>query len=448
MRIDMPKAVSGILKTLQRAGYEAYIVGGCVRDALLRREPSDWDITTDATPGQVQALFPKTIPTGIQHGTVTVRRQGVSYEVTTYRVDGVYEDARHPKDVTFTADLSEDLRRRDFTINALAYNEKQGLIDLFEGEKDLKEGIVRCVGDARERFTEDALRILRAYRFAAQLSFRVEDETHAAACEMSGRLVMISAERIRGELMKMICSAHPERIIDLYEAGATAHFFPEWDLCMNTPQTNPYHCYDVGKHIAESMRAIRPDPVLRLTMLLHDIAKPQTRSVDADGTDHFYNHPEKSADMAREIMKRLKYDNATIRRVTNLVRHHDMHLGRTPTKRMIRRMMHEVGREDFPLLLEVIEADNAAKAPSCRAEKEEELARIRLLHAEIEEAKDAVETRDLAITGNDLIASGIAPGAVIGRILETLLEEVIEDPSRNKKEYLSEEGKRLYEVYV
>lgn len=445
IKISIPTDVNRILSVLRKAGHEAYVVGGCVRDALLDRTPSDWDVTTSADPAAVTALFPKTLATGIQHGTVTVILHGRGYEVTTYRIDGAYEDARHPKEVTFTASLEEDLRRRDFTINALAYSEEDGLVDLFGGQKDLADKVVRCVGEPKERFTEDALRIMRAFRFAAQLGFTVEEKTREAAGELSERLSMISAERIREELVKLITSDHPERMIDLYEAGATKVFLPEFDLCMETPQTNPYHCYDVGRHIVASMCAIRNDPLLRITMLLHDIAKPATRTVEENGTDHFFRHPEESAVMGRTILKRLKFDNRTIRRATALIRYHDMHLGKKPTHASMRRMMHILGREDFPLLIEVVAADNAAKSPAMQEKKKEELTHIQTLYEDILAAGDAVELKDLVIDGGDLISLGIGEGREVGRILDLLMEDVLDTPAHNEKTYLLAKGKELHE---
>ncbi|MBQ4416679.1 MAG: polynucleotide adenylyltransferase, partial [Butyrivibrio sp.] len=262
MNIEVPADAGIILTTLHDAGIEASIVGGCVRDAVLKRTPKDWDITTNALPEDVRRLFARTLPTGIRHGTVTVLVGKAGYEVTTYRIDGVYEDARHPKEVTFTASLAEDLKRRDFTINAMAYNGKDGLVDLFGGLEDLQAHRIRCVGDAAERFSEDALRMMRAFRFAAELGYEVSPETAGAAKALSPNLKMISAERIRDELIKLICSPHPDRIRDLYQTGLSAQFLPEFDRCMEMPQHNPHHIYGVGDHTIAAMERIRQDPVL------------------------------------------------------------------------------------------------------------------------------------------------------------------------------------------
>lgn len=291
MKILLPEKVKTIINTLTAAGYEACAVGGCVRDSILGREPNDWDITTSAKPEEIKGLFARTVDTGIQHGTVTVLLDREGFEVTTYRIDGEYEDARHPKEVIFTASLEEDLKRRDFTINAMAYNEQDGLIDIFDGVGDIGRQMIRCVGDARERFSEDALRMLRAVRFSAQLGYQIEDKTKQAIREMAPSLQKISAERIQTELVKLVTSDHPDYLRTAYETGITKEILPEFDLCMETPQHNPHHCYNVGEHILHSMQEIEPDKVLRLGMLFHDIGKPQTMTVDSEGITHNKNHP-------------------------------------------------------------------------------------------------------------------------------------------------------------
>ena len=435
--MKIPGYITSILETLNDAGHEAYIVGGCVRDAMLKRTPSDWDVTTSAKPQEVQRLFRRTLPTGIEHGTVTVLMGKQKAEVTTYRIDGVYEDARHPKEVTFTSSLTEDLRRRDFTVNAMAYHPEEGLRDPFNGMEDLRKGIIRAVGNAKERFTEDALRVMRAFRFAAQLSFSVEEETYAAAKELAPNLKNISAERIRDELQKLICSPHPETVRELYRAGITALILPEFDLCMETPQNNPHHCMNVGEHIIASMCAIRADRLLRWTMLLHDIAKPETRTTDEKGIDHFYTHPERGAEMARGLLRRMKLDNRTIKRATTLIRYHDMHLGNeAPVEVQIRKGMHAVGREDFPLLFEVVAADNAAKAPQLKEGKEKELRDLREAYERVIARGDAVQLSELQVSGADLIEAGIMDGPEIGEVLNAMLADVLKRPEHNDRAFL------------
>ncbi|MBQ8596767.1 MAG: CCA tRNA nucleotidyltransferase, partial [Lachnospiraceae bacterium] len=260
--ITLPEKVKFIIDTIMDAGYEAYAVGGCIRDSILGRIPDDWDITTSATPDQVKELFKRTVDTGIQHGTVTVMLDKEGFEVTTYRIDGEYEDSRHPKEVTFTANLVEDLKRRDFTINAMAYNDKAGLVDVFEGIQDIERKMIRCVGCPKERFTEDALRMMRAVRFSAQLGYEIEENTAVAIKELAGNLVNISAERIQVELVKLVTSPHPENLRIAYETGITKVILPEFDVCMETVQNNPHHCYTVGEHTLKSMQSIQPDKVL------------------------------------------------------------------------------------------------------------------------------------------------------------------------------------------
>ncbi len=432
--IRIPEQVSTILAKLQESGYEAYIVGGCVRDALLGREPNDWDITTSALPMDVKRIFVKTVDTGLQHGTVTVLAGGKGYEVTTYRVDGVYEDGRHPKAVTFTPSLREDLQRRDFTINAMAYREPGVLVDLFGGQKDLADGVIRAVGDPVQRFSEDALRILRAIRFSAQLGYRIEDETLRAASELAVNLRKISAERIRVELEKTITSDHPALLRTAYEAGITAMFLPEFDQCMETRQNNPHHCYTVGEHILKSMELIRNDRILRLTMLLHDVGKPACLTTDEQGIDHFYGHQEVSASMAQAILKRLKYDNDTIRKVVKLVRCHDMQIRLTAPA--VRKAVVKIGEDLFPLFLEVKQADLLAQSTYQREDKQEILDEVKRLYAEIIGHGDCLNLKHLAVNGSDLVRMGVKPGREVGDILARMLNDVLDVPSHNDKDYL------------
>lgn len=434
MLIHLPEDVKAILHTLQEAGYEAYAVGGCIRDSLLGRRPDDWDITTSAKPQETKALFGKTIDTGIQHGTVTVMRHGRGYEVTTYRVDGEYEDGRHPKEVTFTASLKEDLRRRDFTVNAMAYNEEDGLVDLFGGRQDLEQKIIRCVGEANERFEEDALRIMRAVRFSAQLGFSIEERTKEAIRGHAERLRQVSAERIQVELTKLVISPNPDFLRIAWETGITAVVLPEFDRLMEQPQNNPHHCFSVGEHTLHAMQAVRPDKCLRLAMLLHDVAKPLCLTTDAEGIDHFHGHAQKGERMAAQILKRLRYDNHTTELVSRLVKWHDVAIA--PEKKALRRAASRMGKELFPLILEVKAADLAAQSDYQRTEKREWLERLRGLYEEIEREGDCLTIKDLAVNGRDLIQAGITPGPQLGLALQQLLEIVLEDPEKNTREYL------------
>ena len=424
-RIRLPLQVSGIIKTLQEAGFEAYAVGGCVRDSLLGRVPDDWDITTSAKPQQVKALFSRTVDTGIAHGTVTVLQGRSGYEVTTYRIDGAYEDGRHPRDVTFTASLAEDLKRRDFTVNAMAYNEEEGLVDLFGGRADMERRALRCVGNPRERFGEDALRMMRAVRFSAQLDYAIEEDTMEAIRALSGTLSKISAERIRTELVKLLLSGHPERFRTCYETGMTAVFLPEFDRMMETGQNNPHHCYSVGEHALCALRRIRPDQALRLAALLHDVGKPETESMDESGVNHFYGHAAKGAELTRKIMRRLKFDNDTADRVVRLVREHDRKIGLSPAQ--MRRTVNCVGEDLFPDLFDLKEADLLAQSDYMRDEKREELMRLRALYEKVKEEGDCLSLKGLAV-----------PGPGLGALLQDLLGTVLENPSCNNRETLLE----------
>ena len=442
MQIELPQQAADIITTLESAGYEAYAVGGCVRDSLLGRVPDDWDITTNAKPDEVKKLFRRTIDTGIQHGTVTVMMGKTGYEVTTYRVDGEYEDGRHPKNVAFTGSLREDLCRRDFTINAMAYRPKDGLVDCFRGMEDLREGRIRCVGDARARFTEDALRMMRAVRFSAQLSFSIEEKTFEAMKALAGNLEKVSAERIQAEFVKLVCSPNPDALRLLYEAGLSAVFFPEFDECMRTGQNHPHHCYSVGEHILHAMKAVRADRVLRLAMCFHDIGKPYTKETDENGIDHFHWHAVIGEDLTKKILRRLKFDTDTIVKVSGLVRNHDRNI--EPDKRGMRRAMADVGSELFPGLFDVKEADIAAQSTYQRQEKQERLARLREVYDEVLRDRECVCLKDLAVTGRDLIDIGIPAGPGLGAVLKELLKLVVEEPSCNSKEYLLAQAPAVY----
>ena len=431
MKIELPRKVVLIIKNLQRHGYDAYAVGGCVRDSILNRKPEDWDITTSAKPEQVKRIFRRTVDTGIEHGTVTVLIGKDGFEVTTYRVDGLYEDGRHPKEVTFTSRLEEDLKRRDFTINAMAYNDDERLVDAFGGMRDLNYHLIRCVGDPKERFSEDALRILRAVRFSAQLAFPIEPETAEAIKSLAPNLEKISAERIQAELVKLLVSDHPERIQDACELGITKVVLPEWDDMVGVKQNTPHHKYDVAAHTVHALQNVKNDKVLRLTMLFHDMGKPVMKTTDENGRDHFKGHAIASEQIAKTVMKRLKFDNDTIRKVTKLVAYHDYRM--EPTGANVRRAMHEIGVELFPYYLAVRLADTKAQSSYERRGKLENIIQIRELYRNAMRNKECVTLKDLAVTGTDLINLGIAPGKELGTLLNELLDMVIEDPAWNQK---------------
>lgn len=445
MHINLPEKVDYILKKLQEQGFEAYAVGGCVRDALLGREPEDWDITTSAKPEQVKEIFRRTIDTGIQHGTVTVMMEKEGFEVTTYRIDGDYEDSRHPKEVQFTSDLIEDLKRRDFTINAMAYNRQEGLVDVFDGTKDLKKGAIRCVGNPIERFSEDALRMLRAVRFAGQLDFKIDAETKQAIVKLSSNLKNISAERIRVELDKLLCSKKPEYLLAASELGITAVVLPEFDRMLATGQNHPHHQYNVGIHTLKAIEYVHEQEkelgfdkktlsLLSWTALLHDIGKPDTKTVDEEGIDHFYLHVPKSREMAKDILKRLRWDNHTIDMVCRLIQYHDVSFSKKKGK--MRRLMNGIGAEYMPCLFVIMKADILAQSMYMREEKLQNLQEAQRLYEEIQIAGDPVSLKMLDINGMDLQEAGFPKGKLLGEILNGLLERVMEEPELNQKEIL------------
>ena len=434
--LTIPENVKIILKILNSAGHEAYIVGGCVRDAILGRTPGDWDITTSAMPEEVKALFRRTVDTGIKHGTVTVLIGGEGYEVTTYRIDGEYEDGRHPKQVTFTRSLSEDLLRRDFTINAMAYHPGTGLVDLFGGKEDLDARIIRAVGVPDDRFDEDALRILRAVRFSAQLDFGIEPATMKSIADHAENLRLISAERIRVELTKTLISDHPEKFMTFHETGITSVLFPEFDQMLAMPQENPWHCCDVGRHTMKVVCGVPADTVLRWTALLHDVGKLWTKTIDEEGKAHFYGHAKRSAEFAEGFLRDLKFDNHTIDMVCLFTRHHDAWFD--GSDKVTRRVISRVGKENFPALLMIARADAMAKSDFAKAQLLPKYDTVAEGFRRIIAADQCTSLKELAVNGGDLIKAGIKPGKEMGELLQSLLTHVIDVPEDNVKEVLLE----------
>lgn len=447
MRVELPVDVKNIIETLEANGYEAFAVGGCVRDTLLLRVPGDWDITTSAKPEEVKALFSHTIDTGIQHGTVTVMKNHVGYEVTTYRIDGEYEDARHPKEVIFTANLVEDLKRRDFTINAMAYNDRAGIVDEFDGIQDLQDKVIRCVGNPIERFSEDALRMLRAVRFAAQLGFSIDEATKEAIKELAPTLAKVSKERIAVELIKILTSDHPEEIRTAYELGLTRVFMPEFDVAMETVQNNHHHKYTVGEHSIVAMQHVRPEKMIRLIMFLHDLAKPVVLTTDDRGYGHFVGHTQAGANMAKGILKRLKFDNATMDFVYKMVKHHD---DRPPMDNMalVRRRISEIGLENMPMMIEIKRADILAQSDYNFESKMAYVDDLERAYKEVLEKGYCVDKKDLSVNGRDLIAMGMKPGEEIGVVLDLLFDIVINDPKLNEREKLLERAHKLITPFI
>lgn len=436
MNIILPKKVQNIIETIENAGYEAFAVGGCIRDSILEREPNDWDITTSAKPEIIKSLFLRTIDTGLEHGTVTVMMEKEGFEVTTYRIDGEYEDHRHPSEVIFTENLKEDLKRRDFTINAMAYNERCGLVDVFGGMEDIEKKRIRAVGCAKDRFMEDALRILRAIRFSAQLGYEIEEETRGAICELAPTLEKISKERIQVELVKLLTSSHPDTMRVAYETGVTKVILPEFDKCMETEQNHPHHKYNVGEHILHTLIFVPNEKHLRIAMFLHDIGKSETIQIDEKGITHFHTHAKVGARIAVSILKRLKFDNTTIRKVEKLVEYHDYGNGVVPNEKIVRRAMFIIGEEYFPDLFYIREADIYGQSDYKREEKLYILKQWKDCYQTVLNKKQCVSMKGLAITGKELIDLGVAPGKQMGEMLQYLLEYVLDNPEKNDKESL------------
>lgn len=436
--VDIPSEVQIILYNLNEAGHEAYIVGGCVRDALMGRIPNDWDITTSATPDIVKKVFPKTYDTGLKHGTVTVRMNDEGYEVTTYRVEGDYEDYRRPSQVEFVGDITLDLGRRDFTMNAMGYHPNEGFIDPYNGMADINQGIIRSVRDPEERFTEDALRILRGIRFAAQLGFNIQEETLSGMLECAHLLEHISQERIREEMMKILLSDRPDRLINMHEWDLLQYVIPELIDCFYTPQNHPHHVYDVARHTIKAIEQLPKDPILRLTMLLHDIGKPATHTRDENHIDHFYGHVPMSVKMSKKILKRLRFDNETIKKVTTLVEYHDFHIEKTLTRNSIKEVLCRIGEDLFEKLLLIQEADARAQNPDKLQPKLQVLENTRIVYKEILASGECYTIKGLAIDGKDIVAQGIKPGKQVGDSLQKALAYVIENPHSNNKQHLLE----------
>ena len=435
MKINLPGKVLMIINNLQFHGYEAYAVGGCVRDSILARRPEDWDITTSARPEEIKKLFRRTVDTGIEHGTVTVLLGKDSYEVTTYRIDGAYEDGRHPKEVHFTTSLEEDLRRRDFTINAMAYNDEGapgGYIWRHAGSEPPSDPL--CGRPEGAFFPK--MRSASCVRFgfppsSISLSSRRRQRRPG---ELAPSLEKISAERIQAELVKLLVSPHPERIRDAFELGITKVILPEWDAMEGVAQNTPHHRYDVAEHTLRALKNVKRDRILRLTMLFHDMGKPAVKTTDAKGRDHFKGHALVSEEIARRVLRRLKFDNDTVKKVTRLVCYHDYRMEATPKN--VRRAMNRIGVELFPYYLAVRLADVKAQSPYHRREKIENIVAVRELyqHALLED--QCVTLRQLAVSGRDLMDLGMKPGRELGNMLSELLEYVIDDPERNRKEIL------------
>jgi tRNA nucleotidyltransferase (CCA-adding enzyme) len=444
--IPVSREVAQLTATLRAKGFEAFLVGGCVRDALLRKAPKDYDVATDALPEDVESIFGnrRVIRTGIAHGTVTVIIDNIPIEVTTYRIEGEYRDNRRPSHVAFTDSILHDLSRRDFTINAMAYSDADGLKDPFGGQADLNAGVLRAVGDPHRRFGEDALRIVRALRFASELGFVIEEHTAAAMHAHKVNLGSIAAERVSNELMRMLCGEHVRDVLVDYRE-IVAVVIPELRPAFDFDQHNFHHCHDVYRHLVEVTANVPPVPTLRLAGLLHDIGKPGLFSRGEDGVGHFYGHAAASCDIAKAVTERLKLDTKSKRLVADLVFRHDLLV--ETTEKAVKHIMNRYTPEFFLLLLDLKRADILGQHPDYwyRVIIIDEL---RKLYDKIMEEKSCFSIRDLNIDGNDLLKAGIAEGPAIGEILAECLNKVISGSVVNTHDALMDDILKNYKYNI
>lgn len=440
--ITLPQGAAFVVRRLTDAGYQAYVVGGCVRDSLLGIEPKDWDVCTSATPEEMQMVFRgcHVVETGLKHGTLTVMVDHVPYEATTFRVDGEYTDHRHPDEVIFVTDVREDLARRDFTVNAMAYHPDTGVVDAFGGQEDLRAGIIRCVGEAQTRFGEDALRILRALRFASVYGFAIEEDTARAVHALKHTLCGVAAERIRSEMGKLLCGRDAGRILREYHDVIT-EILPELKPMVGFDQKTKWHLYDVWEHTVRTVENAPAEETLRWAALLHDCGKPACFTVDEQGVGHSRGHQEKGGAMAREVMLKLRVDNASRDRVTLLTARHDAEL--CADKTVLRHALHDFGEEALRQLLLLQRADELSKGT---LEEREVNACFDGIEAALDgllEENPCVTLRQLAVNGGDLMASGLPKGRAVGRCLNLLLEGVMDGRWPNERPALLEAAKGM-----
>ena len=422
------------LERLEAAGFEAYVVGGAVRDLLRGAQVHDWDIATSALPEETKAVFSgfPVIEAGLKHGTVTVLLDGLPLEITTYRVDGPYSDGRRPDSVSFTPNLREDLARRDFTVNAMAYHPRRGLVDPFGGAEDLRAGLIRCVGGPDRRFKEDALRLLRALRFAAVFGMEIEENTAAALHRNRALLGHVAAERVYAELTRLLCGPNARSILEGY-ADVLSVPIPEIAPLVGFDQRNPHHCYDAWGHTAAVVHAALPESALRWAALFHDVGKPTCFTLSPDGVGHFYGHGAKSRELAGAIMTRLKFDSATRERVLFLVEHHDDHL--QPTERAVKRAIQQFGVHDLMQLISLFRADAMGHSPDTARKRLAICDLLEELTGKLAGDGDRFTVKDLAVRGGDLLALGYE-GPALGAALDALVEAVVFEGLENKKEVL------------
>lgn len=440
---EIPDGVRNILDVLEEKGFEAWLVGGCVRDHLMERRPKDYDVTTSAAVEQTIAAFEgfRVIETGVKHGTVTVLSEGMPVEVTTFRVDGIYTDGRHPDSVSFSDDIREDLGRRDFTVNAMVYSPRRGFLDLFGGEDDLRAGIIRCVGDPATRFDEDALRILRALRFASVLGFEIEPATAKAIHEGKELLSRIAVERITQELFGLLCGKNAADVLRSFP-DVIAQVIPPCEAMFGFEQRNPHHDSDVWEHTIRVVAAAPPDRVLRLAALLHDIGKPHCFTVDAEGVGHFHGHASVSERIAEEIFAHyIRTDKRTSANVTLLVGSHDEKL--IPDRKIMRRRLSKYGEETLRQLIALQRADLAGQSAEASAQPARELDEAEAILNELAVENACVTLQSLAVKGGDLMAMGVPMGPLIGQILNRLLAEVCGETLENTSDALLQRASQL-----
>ena len=441
MELNISEGAKRILDRLETSGYTAFIAGGAVRDLIMKKVPHDYDIATNARPEEIKRLFNKTIDTGIAHGTVTVIENKTGYEITTFRRDGEYSDNRHPEDVLYGNDPRPACLRRDFTINAMMYNPNNGVLDYFCGKRDIRQGIIRCVGNAEQRFKEDALRMLRAVRFKAQLGFKLEENTAQAIKKCAVLIKKVSRERILEELNKILLSDNPDSIRDLHNLGLLKFILPEVERCFGEPQRNKYHIYDVGEHIMHTLTNTPRDLVLRWAALLHDTGKPCCSSTDNAGIIHFYGHHRESRRIAVDLLYRLHMDSASIKDISMLVEHHDYRVDASFTA--VKRMMAKTGAELFEKLLILQRADNMAKNPKHLPDKLNRINGGLNICRDVIALKQPYRIPDLVLNGKDLMELGYRQGREIGDTLKALLDEVIIKPELNNRNYLIRRAKEM-----
>ncbi len=441
MKFKLPDDVTYIIEKLHQAGFDAFVTGGAVRDMMMHKEPHDYDIATSALPEDTRRLFSRTIDTGIKHGTVTVIINGVGYEITTFRTDGIYLDGRHPEHVRFVNSVYTDCARRDFTINSMMYGSDGEIIDFFGGRADIKEKLIRCVGESEKRFKEDALRMLRAVRFSAALSFDISPETEKAIKKCSMLIKRVSTERIFEELNKILLSDNPDYIRTLHNLGLLQYIIPQLDVCFYEEQRNKYHIYNVGEHIMQTVKNTPCNLILRWAALLHDVGKPCCSSVDSLGIIHFYGHHRESCRIATDVLYRLHMDKDSIRSISILIENHDVRV--EPSLPAVKRMMARTGEKLFEQLMLLQKADNMAKNPEYYPEKEQRINAALDIYKRIVAEGQPYLIAHLTVNGRDLQKIGYKTGRIIGDTLKRLTDEVIIDPQLNNREYLLDRAKQL-----